>query len=772
MKLQPLLILCVCFNSMLIAVSRGAEPIDIGSRRELFVDRHLIEKLDGVRLQLHRPQPREVAMEFDLPWERHAPGYVTVFQDRDLYRMYYRAMPDGAGDASSRQVTCYAESKDGIHWSRPELGLVGFGGSGSTLGNCYVFNLNLGDGPRGDRQSHVEFRYNNGQMQFRRTAIGTGDHIADNKPFNEWFIAAVVDPAAGNLRYIENGVEQKVHSPSAKSDANGAANLLGRRGTGGGVENTLDLNFHLAEFIIYDRVLSAEELVETSGHLAAKYGMGRADDAANKAGYKPAPRPAVWLDASDADAVQVSDRDVVALKDKSGHGHHFDAKTATANQPNYVTQGGPGERPYIVFDDGNDEALGNATYLPAAAKTIFIVMRVPRDMGSTANNIIGRGVEHHCFTPMKDANPNCPAEARYKAVGGPYGGPLQVFQSPDGIRWKAAGRLPLQGNFDSQNLVFWDEAHGQYRAYWRDHRTNDPKVPDGRDVRTAVSKDFTQWSERRWLDYDPGRNGTTQKPADPGSAHQFYTNGIQPYHRAPHLLLGFPMRYIDRGWTASTDALPDAKRRRELADKKVGGGRPTREGTAITDVMFMASRDGERFFVWPEAIVRPGVQRPGSWFYGSTWYSHGIVETEPLLAGAPRELSIYISENARQKTPQRLRRYTFRMDGFASAHASLHGGELLTTPITFNGDGLQINFATSAGGSLRVEIQDVDGNAKPGFAMSDCHLLYGDQIDRVVPWNAGTDVGQLAGQPVRLKFELKDADLYSFQFAASEGGKE
>ena len=41
---------------------------------------------------------------------------------------------------------------------------------------------------------------------------------------------------------------------------------------------------------------------------------------------------------------------------------------------------------------------------------------------------------------------------------------------------------------------------------------------------------------------------------------------------------------------------------------------------------------------------------------------------------------------------------------------------------------------------------------------------YGDQIDRVVSWKSGTDVSQLAGKPVRLKVELKDADLYSFRF--------
>ena len=73
------------------------EPIDIGSRRELFVDQHLIDRMDGAQLVLHRPQPREVAMTFDQPWETHVYLYLTVLQDDDVYRIYYGAVPDGPG---------------------------------------------------------------------------------------------------------------------------------------------------------------------------------------------------------------------------------------------------------------------------------------------------------------------------------------------------------------------------------------------------------------------------------------------------------------------------------------------------------------------------------------------------------------------------------------------------------------------------------------------------------------------------------------------------
>ena len=44
--------------------------IDIGTRRELFVDRYLIERLDGARLKLHEPCSGGVALWFDEPWAR------------------------------------------------------------------------------------------------------------------------------------------------------------------------------------------------------------------------------------------------------------------------------------------------------------------------------------------------------------------------------------------------------------------------------------------------------------------------------------------------------------------------------------------------------------------------------------------------------------------------------------------------------------------------------------------------------------------------------
>ena len=118
------------FTCLIPALALADDPqlevVDIDSRRELFVDHHLIEKLDGARLTLHRPQPREVAMKFDQPWEGNTSGYPTVMRDGELFKMIYRGhrmvWDDGKLQMSHSPVVCYAESRDGINWTKPNLG--------------------------------------------------------------------------------------------------------------------------------------------------------------------------------------------------------------------------------------------------------------------------------------------------------------------------------------------------------------------------------------------------------------------------------------------------------------------------------------------------------------------------------------------------------------------------------------------------------------------------------------------------------------------------
>ena len=128
------------------------------------------------------------------------------------------------------------------------------------------------------------------------------------------------------------------------------------------------------------------------------------------------------------------------------------------------------------------------------------------------------------------------------------------------------------------------------------------------------------------------------------------------------------------------------------------------------------------------------------------------------------ELSFFVSEGSFQPTHARLRRYSIRLDGFVSVWAPLRGGEVLTRPLLFSGNKLLINYSTGAAGSVRVEVQDRDGVPIPGYTIEDAEEMFGDSLEQPVLWRHGFDVGSLQGKPVKLRFVLADADLYSLRF--------
>lgn len=372
--------------------------------------------------------------------------------------------------------------------------------------------------------------------------------------------------------------------------------------------------------------------------------------------------------------------------------------------------------------------------------------------GSTDNNLTfaGIGDDHkgvHGFAPFRDDNPACASGARYKAVGATAtiaDHALYALASPDGIHWSLLRPEPILTGcaFDSQNLVFWDACRGEYRAYMRDVGPN-----WYRGIKTATSPDFLHWSTPEWLEY-PG-----------APSEQLYTNMVTPYYRAPHLFLGFPTRYVERPWSAAIEALPELEHRRLRARAS------ERYGTAVTDGLFMASRDGRAFKRWNEAFLRPGLRPTGSWAYGDCYQGWGLLETPSDVPGAPAELSFFASEGYWRGHANAIRRYTLRLDGFVALHAPMDGGELTTVPLRFTGRRLLLNLSTSAAGSVRVEVQGPEGQALPGFGLTDCVEVIGDDLARAVQWRGGQDLGSLAGQPVRLRFALADADLFSYRFA-------
>lgn len=360
--------------------------------------------------------------------------------------------------------------------------------------------------------------------------------------------------------------------------------------------------------------------------------------------------------------------------------------------------------------------------------------------GSRENNVILDSGRQFC--PFIDGRPGVPAAERYKANMEAKGG-LLGYVSADGIRWKlireeAIVPRKLRNHFDSQNVMFWSEAEGRYVLYCRH------AVGGRRAVARSTSQDFLHWTEPVLMTYsDTGAMVPSQ---------HLYTNQTHPYFRAPHIYVALPGRFqagrrvLNEAQTAELGPDPGFPRDPNWRVRDIADGvlLTTRAGTTIYD------------FTFRESLVRPGIGL-NNWTSRTNYPALGVVPT------GPAEMSFYVQRDYSQ-TNARLERMVLRTDGFSSVHAPYEGGEVVTRTLQFSGSELVINYATSAAGSLRVEIQDPRGTPIAGFGASDAVEIIGDQIDRVVTWKGGSDLGRIAGKPVRLRFVMKDADLYSLQF--------
>ena len=372
--------------------------------------------------------------------------------------------------------------------------------------------------------------------------------------------------------------------------------------------------------------------------------------------------------------------------------------------------------------------------------------------GTKENNILWRGgQETHNFAPFQDTNPACPPDQRFKAVGGTDTSKgLLTFKSADGVHWSklSDGPVVTTGAFDSHNTVFWDHDRRRYAMYVR--YFSEGEFKGLRSIGVSHSTDFQKWSEPVGLTY----------PQSP--PQQMYTNQVAPYYRAPQVLFGFPTRFVSRPLTPHAERLEPVKTRAQFEASIRSSGAYT--GAEVTDGLFMTSRDGVAFQRWDEAFLRPGPQAEGRWIYGDNYQSYGLFETKAESPGLPNEISMHFNEGAWRDEMHRLRRYTIRLDGFVSLQAPLAGGELTTKPLKFVGRRLSLNYATSAAGHVRIELQDATGKPLPGFTLADADELYGDSVNQTVTWKTQADVSQLVGQAVRVRFLLRDADLFAFQF--------
>jgi len=353
---------------------------------------------------------------------------------------------------------------------------------------------------------------------------------------------------------------------------------------------------------------------------------------------------------------------------------------------------------------------------------------------SNQNNVILAGDPpfSHNFSPFLDTKPGIPAEEKFKAVAGTKKTGLYGFKSPDGIHWKKIQDGPVfqDGIFDSQNVVFWSEQEKQYVCYFRSWtKTGYSGI---RTVSRTTSSDFINWT-------DPIKMNFGDTPPE-----HLYTNQTHPYFRAPQIYIAIAARFMP-----NRQVLTDEQAHQLNVNPKYFKD--------CSDVVMLTSRGENRYDrTFMESFIRPGLGL-------QNWVSRSNYPTLNVVQTAESEMSIYVNQNYAQPTAH-LRRYSLRLDGFSSIKAPYSGGEMITRFFAFQGDQLVINYATSAAGEIKVEVQDQTGNPIAGYAENDSQEIIGNEVARVVAWKNGSSVKELAGKIIRLRFIMKDADLFSIHF--------
>ena len=401
--------------------------------------------------------------------------------------------------------------------------------------------------------------------------------------------------------------------------------------------------------------------------------------------------------------------------------------------------------------------------------------------GSKHNNIIlnndmlakfdFRGFDN--FGVFYDDSPNCKADEKYKMVGWWFGHvALVCLKSADGIHFEKCDLITEDGEFDSQNRAFWSEAHGKYFCYYRgehepgaeispidksytDRDANalfDPETfamrePGAgtyalmRDVRVIASEDFENWTPQQRIQYN-------------GADFQMYNNCVFPYPRAPHMLIAFPLRYTERkSWTKNYD---------ELCGKEARKARMTRIarfGLAVTDSLFMSSRDGVNFTKFDETFLPPPVENPAAFVYGDGAAAPAVAQVPSDIPGADDEYMIMVRENFRcVEGHNRIVKYVSRLDGFVSRRAGGEKAKLVTKEFTYEGQDLYANIATSARGYAYFTLKSEEGD----FTSVE---VFGNSTDKRIRFEDDDTVKRLSGKKVTLEVEMYDCDLYAIRFA-------
>lgn len=295
-----------------------------------------------------------------------------------------------------------------------------------------------------------------------------------------------------------------------------------------------------------------------------------------------------------------------------------------------------------------------------------------------------------------------------------------AFGSKDGLRWEELNNNEPVLRVSDRSMFWWDPDKRIFVGAAKRSR-------DGKRAQAyAWSRDMIHWTiTPDWIHHADERD----HPGDEGEAAYGFPQGSQ--------WVGFAeMRRMRKG--------EETRINWELLSSRDGRAwsRPLRE-------LFFADagRATWRHQVF-KVFANPPIERDGRLLI----YYGGKTGRVPLEIGDDPFQALCLA--------------TLRKDGFVSLRAGRQPGEVVTKPLKLKGPSLSLNYAARSGGSVRVEIQSVDGSPTEGFALEENDALKGDHLDRLVTWNGRGGIEDAAKSEVRLRFVLRDADLHSFRTVA------
>ena len=350
--------------------------------------------------------------------------------------------------------------------------------------------------------------------------------------------------------------------------------------------------------------------------------------------------------------------------------------------------------------------------------------------GSKANNIFARNECHNPSVILRPLPAGDPQRYALFCWGADVSKVRAAF-SPDGLHWKFVPETAKRGLFESSDVVnfFYDPYQQCYTATWKGATRR------GRSVGIATSQDALHWTK-------PAQSPIfTADDLDPPDT-QIYGMPVFPYEG---LYIGLPWIYH-----ADVHYPPEMLMTRAEAEK---------QSPCTVDVQMAWSWD---LINWTRPPARPSFipRGPKGSFDSDMIYT----ARAPIIDGD--KLIFYYGgfdqpHNAKRANGA-IGMATLRLDGFVSMHAGPEGGWLVTRREKIAAPEIKINAVTSAGGEIRAEILDLNGNVIPGFSQTDSIPFQGDAVRHTLRWKTPEFQPDQKNTVKKIRFVLKNADLYSY----------